>query len=92
MVTVGPVSGGLAILHRCRESLLQSERIVNAKMVEYKTMRVPAPAWEAAAEAKGDDETWGEYLRRCADEPRVEMSEAEVRAMVREMVVREALR
>lgn len=60
-------------------------------MTEWKTMRVPADAWEAAQEARGEDETWGEYLRRCADHRRVEMSEDEVRALVRELVVREAL-
>lgn len=61
-------------------------------MTEYKTMRVPAEAWETAQKARGDGETWGEYLRRCADEPRVELSEDEVRELVREMVVAEALR
>lgn len=60
--------------------------------VEYKTMRVPAPAWEAAKEAKGENETWGEYLYRCADNPRVEMSEDELREIIREMVADDALR
>lgn len=55
-------------------------------MTEWKTMRVPEDAWEAAQAARGDDETWGEYLRRCADAPHVEMSEDEVRAVVRELV------
>jgi hypothetical protein len=55
-------------------------------MPEWKTMRVPEDDWEAAQAARGDDETWGEYLRRCADAPRVEMSEDEVRAVVRELV------
>ena len=62
----------------------------------YTTMRVPTPAWEAAREAKGENETWGEYLRRCADEPQIQMSQDELetamREVVREMVAEEALR
>ena len=61
-------------------------------MTEYKTMRVPVGAWEQAQAARGDGETWGEYLRRCADARRVEMSEVEVRELVREEVAAEALR
>lgn len=61
-------------------------------MTDWKTMRVPEGAWEVAQEARGDNETWGEYLRRCADARRVEMSEDEVREVVRETVVAEALR
>lgn len=38
-------------------------------MTDYKTMRVPREAWEDAKAAKGDEETWGEYLRRCGDNP-----------------------
>lgn len=60
-------------------------------MTEWKTMRVPVPAWEAAQEARAEDETWGQYLRRCADEPRVEMTEQEVRALIRDVVDEEAL-
>lgn len=52
-------------------------------MAEYKTMRVREDAWEAANEARGDNETWSDYLLRCADEPRVEMSEDELRDLVR---------
>lgn len=59
---------------------------------EYKTMRVPVASWEKAQQARGEDETWGEYLERCADARRVEMTEDEIRAIVREMVVAEALR
>lgn len=59
-------------------------------------MRVPKDAWEAANEARGDNETWGEYLRRCADEPRIEMSEDELRVLIRDevhdLVIDEALR
>jgi len=61
-------------------------------MTEWKTMRVPEDAWEVAQEARGGGETWGEYLRRCADQRRVEMTDDEVRELVREMVVAEALR
>lgn len=65
-------------------------------MTEYKTMRVPADAWEVANAARGEDETWGEYLRRCADEPILQMSEADVEDIVdrriAEKVVDEALR
>lgn len=65
-------------------------------MTEWKTMRVPKDAWEAANEARGDNETWGEYLRRCADEPRIEMSEDELRVLIRDevhdLVIDEALR
>lgn len=38
-------------------------------MSGYKTMRVPEDAWEDAKDALKDDETWGEYLRRCAENP-----------------------
>lgn len=38
-------------------------------MTDYKTMRVPVEAWEAAREAKREGETWGQYLRRCSDHP-----------------------
>lgn len=65
---------------------------MTTETVEYKTMRVPVPAWEAAREAKGENETWGEYLLRCAENPRVEMSEDELREVIREMVVDDALR
>lgn len=65
-------------------------------MTDWKTMCVPKDAWEAANEARGDNETWGEYLRRCADESRVEMSEDELRVLIRDevhdLVIDEALR
>lgn len=64
-------------------------------MVEYKTMRVREDAWKAANKALGDNETWSDYLLRCAEEPRVEMSEDELRDLVqneiREMVDDDAL-
>jgi len=36
---------------------------------DYKTMRVPEDAYEQAKAAKRDGETWGEYLRRCGENP-----------------------
>lgn len=36
---------------------------------EYKTMRVPESDWKVAKNAKKDDETWGDYLRRCSENP-----------------------
>jgi hypothetical protein len=36
---------------------------------EYKTLRVPVEAWHDAKQAKEDHETWGEYIRRCSDNP-----------------------
>lgn len=38
-------------------------------MTDYKTMRVPAEAWEQAREDKHDEETWGEFLQRCSNNP-----------------------
>lgn len=53
-------------------------------MDDYKTIRVSAEAWEVANDAKHDGETWGEYVRRCAEERRVLMSEQQVRNIVRD--------
>lgn len=65
-------------------------------MADYKTMRVPEDAWQIAQDARGEGETWGDYLVRCADEPRVEMSEAELRRVIRselqQNVIEDALR
>lgn len=36
---------------------------------EYKTLRVPVEAWHDAHQAKKDNETWGEYLQRCSENP-----------------------
>jgi hypothetical protein len=36
---------------------------------DYKTLRVPVDAWHDANMAKEDNETWGEYIRRCSDNP-----------------------
>jgi hypothetical protein len=39
-------------------------------MTEYKTLRVPVDAYEQAQAARQEhDDTWGEYLRRCAENP-----------------------
>jgi len=38
-------------------------------MVEYKTLRVPEPDYEEARESKDDEETWGEFLQRCSENP-----------------------
>ena len=38
-------------------------------MVDYKTLRVPAEDYEQARESKDDSETWGEFLRRCSENP-----------------------
>lgn len=35
----------------------------------YKTMRVPEKDWKVAKEAKKDEETWGNYLQRCGENP-----------------------
>lgn len=36
---------------------------------DYKTLRVPEDAYEAAKDAKQETETWGEFLRRCSENP-----------------------
>lgn len=65
-------------------------------MTEWKTLRVPEWAYDEAQEARGENETWGDYLVRCSNEPRIEMSEAELEEIIREriedMVVDQALR
>ena len=38
-------------------------------MVEYKTLRVPERDYEQARESKENEETWGEFLRRCSENP-----------------------
>jgi Ca2+-binding EF-hand superfamily protein len=48
-------------------------------------MRVPASDWEAAQEARNDGETWGDYLRRCADEPQADLTDEEVEELVNKM-------
>lgn len=34
---------------------------------EWTTVRVPQDALDEARDAKGEDERWGDYLRRCVD-------------------------
>lgn len=53
---------------------------------EWKNMRVKTDAWKAAREAKGEDETWSAFIRRCAESPRLQMSETELRAIIREEI------
>jgi hypothetical protein len=53
---------------------------------EWTTFRVRKSDKEIAAKAKGDDETWSEYVLRCAEQPRVELSEAEIREIVRDEI------
>ena len=36
-------------------------------MTEYKTLRIPAEAYQEARDSKKDSETWGEFIQRCAD-------------------------
>jgi predicted CopG family antitoxin len=38
-------------------------------MADYKTLRVPEDAYEAAKASKQETETWGEFLRRCSENP-----------------------
>ena len=38
-------------------------------MTEYKTLRVPADAYDVAKDSKQETETWGEFLRRCSENP-----------------------
>lgn len=54
-------------------------------MTDYETIRAPAEAVKAARAEKREDETWGDFLQRCADaEPVVEMTESDVRRIVRD--------
>ena len=67
-------------------------------MTEYGTIRIPKPTYERANdERKSNDESWEEFIERAIDaEPTVEMSESEIRAMIRDelsdRVVDQALR
>jgi len=36
-------------------------------MTDYKTLRIPAEAYQEARNSKKDSETWGEFIQRCAD-------------------------
>jgi len=59
-------------------------------MTEYKTLRVPADAYTEAQKARQEhDDTWGEYLRRCAENPPEERTVVDAEhvtaAMLREL-------
>jgi hypothetical protein len=63
-------------------------------MVEYKTLRVPAPDYEKARESKVESETWGEFLQRCSENPPetrefVDTQGVELEATEREKIARE---
>lgn len=38
-------------------------------MTEYTTFRVPEDAYEKAIESKKEDETWGDFINRCSNNP-----------------------
>lgn len=38
-------------------------------MTDYKTLRVPSEEYHDAKESKLSDETWGEFLCRCTENP-----------------------
>jgi hypothetical protein len=55
-------------------------------MTEYKTLRVPKDAYEKAQEARQEyDDTWGEYLRRCAENPPVEVTVVDSQAVTEDL-------
>lgn len=67
-------------------------------MTEYGTIRIPKPTYERAnAERKENGESWEEFVERAIGaEPTVELTESEIRAMMRDeitdAVVDQALR
>jgi len=38
-------------------------------MTNYKTLRIPQDAYDAAREAKRERETWGDFVQRCSQTP-----------------------
>ena len=38
-------------------------------MTDYKTLRVPEPDYEQAKASKKAEETWGEFIQRCSNNP-----------------------
>ena len=54
----------------------------------YGTIRIPRPTYERANdERKANDESWEEFIERAIhSEPTVEMSEREIRAMIRDEI------
>ena len=65
-------------------------------MTEYTSIRVPIEAREIAQEAKHENETWADYIKRCAEEPKALMTEEDIEHIaamkIQNMVVEEALR
>jgi len=53
---------------------------------DYKTMRVPEDAYEAAKDSKRDGETWGQFLQRCTNTPPEFREYVEVDDVVGELV------
>ena len=37
--------------------------------IDYSTLRIPTPDYENAKESKRENETWGEFIQRCTDNP-----------------------
>lgn len=62
-------------------------------MADHGTIRVPRDVYERANDARQDaDETWAEFLERAIDsDPTVEMTEADVRAIVRDELDRDSI-
>jgi len=50
-------------------------------VTEYKTLRVPEDAYEVAKASKQETETWGEFLRRCSDNPPKNVEYVKVNAL-----------
>jgi len=57
-----------------------------ACMVDWRTIKVPEMDYVEAREAKRDNESWGDYVRRCANESTVTMNEEDIREIVREEI------
>jgi predicted CopG family antitoxin len=55
-------------------------------MVDWRTIKVPEMDYVEAREAKRDNESWGDYVRRCANESTVTMNEEDIREIVREEI------
>lgn len=57
-------------------------------MTEYGTIRIPKPTYERAnAERKENGESWEEFVDRAIrSEPTVELTESEIRAMIRDEI------
>ena len=57
-------------------------------MTEYGTIRIPKRTYDRANdERKANDESWETFIKRAIDaEPTVEMSESEIKAMMRDEI------